>query len=102
MKELHASEFQKLLENSKEALHILDVRTPAEYHSGHIPGSVLIDIMDVSFQDKVAELPKEEVYYVVCRSGNRSATACRFMEQMGFTDTTNITGGMLDWEGEVE
>jgi rhodanese-related sulfurtransferase len=57
--------------------------------------------MDPSFQEQISELPKDETYYVVCRSGNRSASACRFMESQGFTQTINIEGGMMDWEGET-
>jgi rhodanese-related sulfurtransferase len=38
---------------------------------------------------------------VHCRSGARSATACAMLEQMGFTQTKNLTGGILAWNALV-
>lgn len=101
MEHIDASDFQQRYESEGKALHIIDVRTPMEYDSGHIPGARLIDIMDPSFQERIEELPKEDTYYVVCRSGNRSASACRYMDGQGFSNTINVDGGMMDWEGEI-
>jgi phage shock protein E len=58
---------------------IVDVRTPAEYATGHLDGAVNIDLQSPSFEDVVAELDSETDYVVYCQSGNRSAQAVSVM-----------------------
>ena len=58
---------------------IVDVRTPAEYATGHLDGAVNIDFQSPSFDDTVAELDSEADYVVYCQSGNRSAQAVSVM-----------------------
>ena len=50
---------------------IVDVRTPAEFASGHIDGAVNIDIEGADFASQISALPKDGAYAVYCRSGNR-------------------------------
>lgn len=47
------------------------------------------------------ELDKNAAYIMVCRSGGRSGQATQYLESKGF-NVTNMTGGMLDWQGPVE
>lgn len=76
---------------------ILDVRTPEEEVEGMVPGSVLINVMDPSFPTKVEELDKSKAYLVYCRSGGRSATACKHMANTGFDKLYNLEGGIKAW-----
>ncbi|HCQ29697.1 MAG TPA: rhodanese-like domain-containing protein, partial [Flavobacteriales bacterium] len=41
-------------------------------------------------------------YYVYCRSGGRSASACGAMASIGFPKLYNLAGGIMSWSGEVE
>lgn len=82
--------------NSGEVV-VIDVRTPAEYAEGHIPGARNIDIYDDSFSDIVEKLPNDETYFVVCRSGGRSAQACSVMQELGISGVINLEGGMMAW-----
>ena len=75
---------------------VVDVRTPAEFAAGHVEGAVNIDVQDASFDSRIAELDKTAAYFVYCRSGNRSATASDRMAAAGFTDLTNLDGGLND------
>jgi rhodanese-related sulfurtransferase len=59
---------------------IVDVRTPAEYATGHLDGAVNIDFQSPSFDDVVAGLDSDADYVVYCQSGNRSAQAVSVME----------------------
>ena len=59
---------------------IVDVRTPAEYATGHLDGAVNIDFQSPSFDDVVADLDSDADYVVYCQSGNRSAQAVSVME----------------------
>lgn len=71
---------------------IVDVRTPAEYATGHLEGALNIDLNAPDFRAKIAELEKDETYVLYCRSGNRSGQAKAIMEEMGFSDVTNAGG----------
>ena len=81
---------------------ILDVRTEDEFNDGYIPGAINIDIYKgQGFIYRVEELDKTKNYYVYCRSGARSEQACHLMNQMGFENTFNLLGGIMQWQGEV-
>ncbi|MEN2767994.1 rhodanese-like domain-containing protein [Ornithinibacillus xuwenensis] len=98
MREIPAKELeQKLLAGEK--LNIVDVREDEEVAMGKIPGAKHIPLGQVP--NRVEELDKEEHYYMVCRSGGRSGNACQFLIQNGF-HVTNMVGGMLEWEGDME
>lgn len=79
---------------------IVDVRTPAEYATGHLDGAINIDFQSPSFDDVVAGLDSEADYVVYCQSGNRSAQAVTVMEDAdlavrdagGIDEATKATG----------
>ena len=68
----------------------LDVRTPEEYASGHVPGAHNLDIRSDSFADDVLALDRTVAYGVYCHSGGRSQVAVQFMLAQGFTDVTDL------------
>lgn len=68
---------------------VIDVRTPAEFASGHLEGAVNIDVQSPDFAQKVSELDPEGDYFIYCRSGNRSQAAISQMHQMGFQNMTD-------------
>ena len=74
---------------------LLDVRTPAEYAQGHIPGSVHIPLDEL--RARMDELDKSKPIYVNCRSGQRSYFACCLLSQYGF-DCSNLSGGFRYYE----
>ena len=83
--------------DSGEKIHLLDVREPNENADFNIGGTLLplgqIRAMQV---DEIEDWKDDEIV-VYCRSGNRSGQACMFLETMGFSNTKNLTGGMLAW-----
>ncbi|MCB2176982.1 MAG: rhodanese-like domain-containing protein [Actinomycetales bacterium] len=82
---------------SEPGVVILDVRTPEEFATGHLPGAINIDVESGSFTDQVASLDKTATYAVYCRSGNRSAVAMDQMAGEGFTDLADLAGGITAW-----
>ena len=72
---------------------VLDVRTPAEFAEGHVPGSLNIDLSSPSFAEDIEALPKDATYVVYCRSGNRSAQAASLMAEAGFTSVYDVDAG---------
>ncbi len=96
MSNISPEEAQKIIEGGKAV--VIDVRTPAEFEEGHIPGAQNIDIYDTAFEEKIEMLSPDITYVVNCRSGGRSASACSAMEEFGFTDARNLEGGIIAWE----
>lgn len=91
-KSISAGEFAEML--LKDPGIVLDVRTPGEYKAGHVAQSVLIDIMQADFEDKIKNLDKNNTYYIYCRSGNRSSKASTLMTELGFKKVYNIKDGI--------
>ena len=82
---------------------ILDVRTEDEWNDGIIPNAINIDIYKgQGFIYEVDQLDKSKNYYVYCKAGGRSEQACNIMNQLGFENTYNLLGGMMQWRGAVE
>ncbi|RUL48615.1 rhodanese-like domain-containing protein [Lysinibacillus antri] len=98
MKEISAKEVQQRIENG-EQLNLIDVREVDEVQAGHIPGITNIPLGLLEFRSH--ELDKNKPYIMVCRSGGRSGQATHYLQSQGF-DVTNMTGGMMSWEGKVE
>ena len=98
MQTMTTTDVQKAIE-SGAALKLIDVREVEEVEAGHIPGIINIPLSVLELS--MPELDKNEKYIVVCRSGNRSGMATQLLESHGF-DVTNMVGGMLEWQGEVE
>ncbi|HXH19428.1 MAG TPA: rhodanese-like domain-containing protein [Chitinophagales bacterium] len=94
---LEPKDFNARLKKDTAAV-LLDVRTPAEFAEGHLPGAHNIDFRDASFPDKVKNLDSSKTYYVYCRSGSRSAQAAKFMRSAGFKTVYELNGGILNWK----
>jgi sulfur-carrier protein adenylyltransferase/sulfurtransferase len=74
---------------------LIDVREPDEYAAAHIEGSRLIPL--ATLPAAFSELPKDQEILVHCKAGGRSARAVQAMLDAGFTDVTNVAGGMDAW-----
>ena len=84
------------MQNDKSII-LLDVRTDQEYrHDGHIQGTRHIPLSNL--EQRSGKLPKDRPIVCVCRSGNRSRTACRQLANQGFTEVINLAGGMVAWQ----
>lgn len=81
--------------NGGEKLYLLDVREPSEYAEGHIQGSKLVPLSQLS--QKLKSLPTDQPIVAICRSGNRSSAAAGMLIQAGFSNVINMRGGMMAW-----
>ena len=77
---------------------VVDVRTPAEFASGHLPQAKNIDIEAADFATRIAALDKNATYAVYCHSGNRSGAALEQMAGVGFTHLYDLAGGIGAWQ----
>jgi rhodanese-related sulfurtransferase len=73
----------------------IDVRTPAEWDQGHIPGSTLIPL-DV-LPDRLNDVPHNRDVVVLCRTGHRSAEGAAILRQAGYSRITCLSGGLQAW-----
>lgn len=96
MKTITASELKQRLSNG-ESLHIVDVREPQEYQETNM-GALLLPLGKIANGeiDPIEDWRNSEVI-VHCKSGMRSMQACMILEQMGFTNTVNLAGGIMAW-----
>ncbi len=92
---LSSSELQRLLQENSPGFHLIDVRTPAEYASGHIPGAINIPVDVIGENPPAAE--KGDRIVVYCRSGARSGRARQTLLGLGFTDVVNF-GAVANWK----
>ena len=79
-----------------EEVTLLDVREVSEYEGGHIEGAVNAPLS--SLDANQLSYPKDEPIYVICRSGNRSAQAASQLQDAGYTEIYDVSGGMMAWE----
>jgi rhodanese-related sulfurtransferase len=86
-----------MLFNHEEAL-MLDVREQSEWVDGHIAKAKHIPLGKL--KDRLSELEKfkSKPIIAVCRSGNRSGSACGTLRKAGFENLFNLAGGMVAWE----
>lgn len=96
IKNVDAATFKELIE--KEDGIVLDVRTPEEVASGHIPNASTINIYDEDFEAKINMMQKDKTIYVYCKSGGRSSQAAQLLQKNGFNKVYNLDGGTMAWE----
>ncbi len=75
---------------------VIDVREPAEYVSGHVPGAVLAPMSQLSRH--TADLDRSRPVYVICASGNRSGAMADYLVRSGFR-ARSVAGGTSAWVG---
>jgi rhodanese-related sulfurtransferase len=99
MKTIDVSSLKSKLD-AGESLHLVDVREPAEHDEFNI-GGILLPLGNIRMGDIDAiENLREKEVYLYCRSGNRSGQAALMLESMGFSNVTNVVGGMLAWQDQ--
>lgn len=97
MKQISAEELKNRMDNG-EALNIIDVREPAEYAEYNIGGKLIPLGKIASMQIDELEDLKDQELILHCKGGSRSSQACMILEQVGFTNVANLTGGILAFQ----
>lgn len=76
---------------------LIDVRTSAEYATGHLPHARNLDMRGTDFAAQLSTLDKSASYALYCHSGNRSNAAAQQMLAAGFTTVADLAGGITAW-----
>ena len=71
---------------------MIDVRTDEEWNAGHIEGAIHIPLSEIERDIENYKISKDEEILLYCRSGNRSGRAKVILDELGYTNTTNIGG----------
>jgi len=96
--EIASKEAIRLLNN--ENYYFLDVRTEMEHNNKAIPSTPCIPVQEINERLNELEDYRDKKIIVYCRSGNRSGTATKILNENGF-DAVNLIGGMNEWSGVV-
>lgn len=83
-----------------EKLQLLDVREEWEYQTARIEGSLLMPMGQVIA--RMAELDPQAATVVICHHGGRSMQVAGLLERQGFSNVTNLTGGVDAWARTVD
>lgn len=76
---------------------LIDVREQWEYDEGHIPGITHIPMNEIP--NRLSEIPTDKTVVLTCRSGNRSGQVTDYLQQQGFDNVHNMSGGIVAWQG---
>jgi rhodanese-related sulfurtransferase len=97
---IRPTEASQMLADDPRAI-LLDVRTEAEFKSGHIPGALLIPVEELS--GRLGELPEDRTTPIIvyCRTGRRSSLAVDILAEAGYRLLYDL-GGILDWPYETQ
>jgi thioredoxin 1 len=90
---LEPKDFLESFQRHPDAL-LIDVRTAEEYQVDHLDGAINIDYLSEDFWDRMEQLDRQKTYFVYCRSERRSIRSCRLMQNGGFKNIFNLSGGL--------
>jgi hydroxyacylglutathione hydrolase len=81
----------------QDNLQILDVRRPPEYESGHVPRAVTAPLSKLRERIPALGFDPSKTTAIICAGGYRSSAATSILQQEGFRDLLNVTGGTSAW-----
>jgi len=92
MKTITCEEFKEKI-NHHENMTVLDVRSPAEFHVGHIEGALNLPlhVMHLTVEQHIPD--KKSLIVCNCAVGGRSSMAVTTLQQMGYDNVYNLEGG---------
>lgn len=85
------SEFEVVQRAIKDGAKLYDVRTAAEYSTGHFANAQNWPLQDMQV-GSLPEVAKDTKIYVYCRSGNRSGQSAKLLQQAGYTGVVDLGG----------
>ena len=85
-----------------KAIHLVDVREPAEYEIVRIPGSLLVPKGNILSGEALADMPQDRQIVLYCKTGVRSAEALAALKAAGFRDAVHVHGGVSAWVRQID
>ena len=100
MRELSASELKVYLQSCESTPLLLDVRQPWEFEVCKIDDSVLMPMAQIP--NNISSLDPERETVVICHHGIRSRRVGQYLQQAGFGNIINLSGGVAQWAKTVD
>jgi rhodanese-related sulfurtransferase len=95
IKEIEAHELALWVNDTDHKMRVIDVRQMQEIAMGSVPKAEALSLH--TLPARIHELSPAEKLVFICRSGARSAQACMYLQQSGFSNVCNLRGGMMGW-----
>jgi rhodanese-related sulfurtransferase len=95
--EISATKLDVMRKEGSPRPQIIDVRTGAEWRSGHIAGAIHVPITELDSRIAGLQLDGTLPVIAICRSAHRSIPAVRLLHRHGFRNACQLQGGMLAW-----
>jgi hydroxyacylglutathione hydrolase len=94
--QVSVDQLHELIQNDRVS-QVLDVRRPPEFEGGHVPQAIPAPLSEL--REKIPQLPFDpsKPVAVICAGGYRSSAASSLLQQQGFTNLLNVTGGTTAW-----
>ena len=94
--QISVGELKELIETRAD-LQVVDVRRQAEFQSGHAPRAITAPLAKLREILPSLKLDPSKPAAIICAGGYRSSAATSILQQHGFTDLLNVTGGTTAW-----
>lgn len=98
---INGNKLNSIIKSNKNVL-ILDVRTPGEFKSGHIPKAKNIPVNELSSKINTLSSHKDEEVIIYCASGMRSSNASNILSKNGFNKIYNLSGGIGSYNNKLK
>lgn len=98
MREISVEELKEKFDNNED-FQLIDVRETFEYETSNLNGENIPLASVLLEKDKIS---REKPVVVHCRSGKRSAQAIKLLENEGYTNLSNLKGGILAWKDNLD
>ena len=98
VEEITNQQLTQLMEDKE--LQLVDVRTAEEVSQGMIEGAQNIDFRNPEFESNIGKLDKKKPIAVYCGAGIRSGKSAAMLQELGFEEVYDLTGGFNQWEAE--
>ena len=97
--EITVHKLNELREENKK-IQILDVREDSERDHAHIKGTIHMKLSEIS--NRFNELDKSRNVFVMCHTGTRSQTVCKWLKGQGYKYCVNVLGGIDAWAALID
>jgi len=98
MKEISVEELKSKIDN-KEDFQLIDVRETFEYEVSNLDGENIPLASVLLEKDRIS---RDKPVVIHCRSGKRSAQAIKLLENEGYDNLSNLVGGILAWQEDID
>ena len=97
VKSVTVAQFKEIMDKQEFFFELVDIRTGGEFNAGHIAGALHLDRNKLEWMTPNKIKDPDVPVFVYCKGGNRGAMSALRLTQMGYTNVTNITGGIKAW-----